>query len=273
MLITCPHCQYAKDVNQAWIPQGDSQVECPECNGIFYYSHSQGVSISQPQAPVEMINCPACSMEQPKGDHCTGCGIVYAKWQKRQNAAEGEGDDDFGFETEKAATSLNVHRSDKGGFWIRVSANLVDSLVLMVVLGGIFYFVIFQEAMGMYTTMMQMQAGGFQSDDPAYLQQFMADSMAVQQRVMMYSALLNLLGLLYYIVPTAISGQTLGKKVCGIRVVSETGKVGWLRAILRETVGKWISAIIIGIGFIMVAFHKEKRGLHDLIAGTWVVKG
>ena len=47
----------------------------------------------------------------------------------------------------------------------------------------------------------------------------------------------------------------------------------WLRAILRETVGKWISALILGIGFIMVAFHKEKRGLHDLIAGTWVVKG
>lgn len=274
MQITCPHCQYAKDVNEAWVPAGDSQVECPECNGIFYYSHSQGISISPPQAPVEQITCPSCGLEQVKGDHCTGCGIVYAKWAKRQQSAEGS-DDEFGFESEGGTTakSFSVHSADKGGFWIRVAANFVDSLILMVVLGSIFYFAIFQEALGMYTAMMQMQAGGFASDDPAYMQQFMADAMAVQQRVMMYSALLNLLWLLYYIVPTAISGQTLGKKVCGIRVVSQTGKVGWLRAILRETVGKWISAIILGIGFLMVAFHKEKRGLHDIIAGTWVVKG
>ena len=126
--------------------------------------------------------------------------------------------------------------------------------------------------MGMYATMTQMQMGGFPSDDPAYMQQFMAESMALQQRMMMYSALLNLVAILYYVVPTAISGKTIGKKVCGIRVVSERGKVGFLRAILRETVGKWISAIILGIGFLMVAFHKEKRGLHDLIAGTWVIK-
>ncbi|PLY12567.1 MAG: hypothetical protein C0624_00835 [Desulfuromonas sp.] len=270
MLITCPHCQYAKDVNQAWIPPGDCQVECPECNGTFFFSHTQGASISQPQAPVENMDCPACGLAQPKGDHCTGCGIVYAKWQKRHQATEVE-DEEFGFES-TATASFSVHKADKGGFWIRVAANFVDSLVLMVVLGIPFYFLIFNEFIGMYGSMMQMQMGGFPSDDPAYMQQFMAEAMEIQQRMMMYGALVNLLGLLYYIVPTAISGQTLGKKVCGIRVVSENGKVGWLRAILRETVGKWISAFILGIGFIMVAFHKEKRGLHDLIAGTWVIK-
>jgi predicted Zn finger-like uncharacterized protein len=270
MLITCPHCQYAKDVNEAWIPAGDSQVECPECQESFYFSHSQGVSMSPPVPQVENISCPACAVEQPKGDHCTNCGIVYAKWQKRQQAAEGS-DDEFGFEKEVAAT-FSVHRADKGGFWIRVGASFVDSLVLMVLLGLPFYFIIVEEFMGMYVTMTQMQMGGFPSDDPAYMQQFMAESMALQQRMMMYSALLNLVAILYYVVPTAITGKTLGKKVCGIRVVSEREKVGFLRAILRETVGKWISAIIFGIGFLMVAFQKEKRGLHDMIAGTWVIR-
>ena len=269
MLITCPHCQYAKDVNEAWIPPGDCQVDCPECSGIFFYSHSQGVSISRPQAPVETMVCPSCGMEQPKGDHCTGCGIVYAKWKKRQQAADGG--EEFGFEKE-ASSRFSVHSADKGGFWIRVAANFVDSLVLMVLIGVPFYFFLVDEFFGMYTNMAQMQMGGFPSDDPAYMQEFMAEAMAIQQKMMMYSALAQIFALLYYIVPTAISGKTLGKKVCGIRVVGQDGPVGWLRAILRETVGKWISAIILGIGFLMVAFHKEKRGLHDLIAGTWVVK-
>jgi len=270
MQITCPHCQYSKDVNQAWIPSGDSQVECPECHGYFFYSHSHGISVSPPEAPVVTIDCPSCGLTQPKGDHCTGCGIVYAKWQKRKQAAGGD-DEGFAFETDKAP-AFSVHRADKGGFWIRVAASFIDGLVLTVVLGGVFYFVIFDEAMGMYASMAQIQMGSFPSDDPAYLNQFMAEAMVVQQKILMYSALLQLLGLLYYIIPTAISGQTLGKKACGIRVVSERGKVGFLRAILRETVGKWISGIILGIGFLMVAFHREKRGLHDLIAGTWVVK-
>jgi len=272
MQITCPHCQYAKDINQAWIPQGDCQVECPECQGFFYFSHSQGVSISPPQAPVENMACPSCGLDQPKGDHCTGCGIVYAKWAKRKQAAEGMGEDEgFGFETD-APKAFSVHRAPKGGFWIRLVAYLVDSIILSVVLGGIFYFVMFDDLIASYTTMAQMQMGNFPSDDPAYMQQFMAETTAMYQKLMMWYAGLTILGLLYLIVPTAISGQTLGKKVCGIRVVSERERVGFLRAILRETVGKWISGMILGIGFLMVAFHKEKRGLHDLIAGTWVVK-
>jgi uncharacterized RDD family membrane protein YckC len=35
---------------------------------------------------------------------------------------------------------------------------------------------------------------------------------------------------------------------------------------------KFISALILGIGFLMVAFTERKRGLHDMIAGTLVVK-
>ena len=35
---------------------------------------------------------------------------------------------------------------------------------------------------------------------------------------------------------------------------------------------KFISAIILGIGFLMIAFTDRKRGLHDMIAGTLVIK-
>jgi uncharacterized RDD family membrane protein YckC len=35
---------------------------------------------------------------------------------------------------------------------------------------------------------------------------------------------------------------------------------------------KIISAIILGIGFLMIAFTDKKRGLHDMIASTLVIK-
>ena len=33
-----------------------------------------------------------------------------------------------------------------------------------------------------------------------------------------------------------------------------------------------LSALIFGIGYLMIAFTERKRGLHDIIAGTCVVK-
>jgi uncharacterized RDD family membrane protein YckC len=36
--------------------------------------------------------------------------------------------------------------------------------------------------------------------------------------------------------------------------------------------GRVLSALIFGAGFIMAAFTERKRGLHDMIAGTYVVK-
>mgnify|MGYP000197082409 CR=1 FL=1 len=41
---------------------------------------------------------------------------------------------------------------------------------------------------------------------------------------------------------------------------------------LREIVGKFVSGIILGIGYIMAGFDRNKQGLHDRIAGTYVIK-
>ena len=49
-------------------------------------------------------------------------------------------------------------------------------------------------------------------------------------------------------------------------LLGATGAVTFLTKLTRY------SAIIFGIGFLMVAFTERKRGLHDMIAGTLVVK-
>ena len=68
------------------------------------------------------------------------------------------------------------------------------------------------------------------------------------------------------------SGYTPGKKIMGIKVVTvdNYAEVGYGKAILRYF-GYFVSVITLGLGFIIVAFRQDKRGLHDLIAGTYVI--
>jgi len=65
---------------------------------------------------------------------------------------------------------------------------------------------------------------------------------------------------------------TLGKKVFGLKVVDLNGS----RISLAHASGRFfaeiLSFIILGIGILMVAFNSKKQGLHDKIAGTYVIK-
>ena len=70
----------------------------------------------------------------------------------------------------------------------------------------------------------------------------------------------------------ASNGQTPGKMALGIRVATENGAPIDLGRGLLRYLGYWVSAFILLIGFIMIAFTPKKRGLHDYIAGTVVVK-
>jgi uncharacterized RDD family membrane protein YckC len=66
---------------------------------------------------------------------------------------------------------------------------------------------------------------------------------------------------------------TLGKMALGLVVTDIEGrKLSFGRATGRHF-AKYISAFILGIGFIMAAFTEKKQALHDMIAQTLVVNG
>ena len=68
-----------------------------------------------------------------------------------------------------------------------------------------------------------------------------------------------------------IKGGTPGKLILGLRIVNDKGNyIGIPMAILRY-IGKILSAVILGIGYIMIAFTEKKQGLHDKIAKTYVI--
>jgi len=67
--------------------------------------------------------------------------------------------------------------------------------------------------------------------------------------------------------------QTLGRRILGLAVVSQAGEaVSFWRGALRETIGKFLSAIFFFLGYIWVAFDRDKQGWHDKIARTYVVR-
>lgn len=65
---------------------------------------------------------------------------------------------------------------------------------------------------------------------------------------------------------------TFGKMLLGLKVTDERGrKISFARATIRYW-SKMLSALLIMAGFLMIGFTPRKEGLHDIIAGTLVVK-
>jgi uncharacterized RDD family membrane protein YckC len=69
----------------------------------------------------------------------------------------------------------------------------------------------------------------------------------------------------------AVSGRTFGMAVLGIRVVRADGAIAEpRRGVVRSLVFP-LSFLLFGLGFLGILVQRERRALHDLIAGTAVV--
>lgn len=176
---------------------------------------------------------------------CPGCGREFAV----ETATES-----FTFtpagEEQSAALASSPADAAKAGFWLRVVAALIDSALLtaaQLVLGALF------------GVILALLIGGYDSD-----------SLAMLAVVWLFG---STLGLAYYVFFTAHGGQTPGKMALRIKVIRTDGtEIGLGKAFYREAVCKFLSALIFGIGYLMVAFDEKKQGLHDRMAGTYVIK-
>lgn len=70
-----------------------------------------------------------------------------------------------------------------------------------------------------------------------------------------------------------LTGFTLGKWATGLRIERVNGaEPGVGRAFLRHFVGYPLSFLLFGLGFLIATVTVRGRGLHDMIAGTLVVR-
>src|SRR5687768_14118048 len=77
---------------------------------------------------------------------------------------------------------------------------------------------------------------------------------------------------LYLFLFQALLGATPGMRALKLHIVDGYGEApGYLRAGAR-TLGYVVAAATLGLGFVWVGFDREKRGLHDWLAGTFVAR-
>jgi uncharacterized RDD family membrane protein YckC len=128
------------------------------------------------------------------------------------------------------------------GFWQRVAAVLIDGLLL-----------------GVVTAPITLAVAGDDYFSPA---------------ASGANTITTVIGWLYYALMESSTKQaTLGKMALGIVVTDMEGRrIGFGKATGRYF-AKILSALILGIGFLMVAFTEKKQGLHDILAGTLVIRG
>lgn len=137
------------------------------------------------------------------------------------------------------------------GFWKRVAASIIDSVVLMVVLG------ILATILGVFGALGSMGSG--------------ISSGGMVSLGLFY--LFEIFGLaLYFALMHASSLQaTLGKLAVGIKVTGEDGqRISFWRGFGRYF-AYLLSSIVLGIGYLMAAFTDRKRALHDMMCSTLVV--
>ena len=83
-----------------------------------------------------------------------------------------------------------------------------------------------------------------------------------------------LLFLANIVVLPVLAGRSFGKMITGLRIVNQDGSRPERRWILfRQTIGLLISAVTLGLGFLLSVVNGRGRALHDLLAGTVVVHG
>ena len=81
---------------------------------------------------------------------------------------------------------------------------------------------------------------------------------------------LTITTLVYEGLMTSKYGWTLGKYLVQCKVVDEQGNKISLKTSIIRFFSKFLSALLLGIGYLMILWDKEKQGLHDKIANTYV---
>ena len=77
----------------------------------------------------------------------------------------------------------------------------------------------------------------------------------------------------YFIAMTYFFCQTLGKMIMKIKVETNKGdKLSFTDVIYRELVGRLLTIFLANLPYLAIAFTNKKKGLHDYIADTVVVK-
>ena len=225
-------------------------MQCPKCNSPIHPSES---------------TCPHCGAERPPRRVILGA-------QKAEFALKPDEEDSFELGEPEETPSWNfsqeqrpepiqpfetkpetIERAHWGGFMRRGWAFLIDAFVVIVlaILMGV-------------VSLIGYKVGLAAHGRPVTWQNAMP-LMAVLSWAWVG------LATIYFVMFHGMEGKTIGKWMLGLQVVGvEERTVTYRQALLR-----WLGMVAFApvlLGFLWVIWHREKRGWHDLLARTWVIR-
>ena len=141
----------------------------------------------------------------------------------------------------------------KAGFWIRLAAWLIDVACLFPVTIALTF-------AALTTIYFGGQLGGEINDQVIALGGYTS------------AVIVSLSGVVYFTLFVGSCGQTPGKMLCRLKVIRVNGQeITYGRALLRSQT--WMLSLLpVGLGFLMIACTRQKRALHDILAGTSVIR-
>ena len=245
---------------------------CGQCGHRLPDSGAELLDQPGPRA----VACPRCHRNNtPGAAYCFACGLPFDDAQaavNRSNASVNPGD----LGTTGTTGSIGATRiietagtpegsgafpatgafalGRPGGFWVRFLAYVIDGLIVT------FAFIL------IWTTLLGQPFSDF--TEPLEL----SEDYEYSSQAFSRDGLNTLLALVYDTALITIWATTVGKRLFRLYVVRTDGsRVGPGRALARH-LASLLSMLILGIGFLMIAFRQDKRGLHDLICDTVVIR-
>lgn len=153
------------------------------------------------------------------------------------------------------ATSVIV-----AGFWRRWLAALLDAMLL----GPVLLLVAF----------IAFKITGLPFPRPGHLRPEAVLEMVISGQSVLYGTVLMvlLLVMLYGALFLSVTGATPGLKLLGMKVISVYGRHPEPWRVVLRCLGFLVSCLLLGTGFLWIGFDREKRGLPDWLAGTYVIR-
>jgi uncharacterized RDD family membrane protein YckC len=145
-----------------------------------------------------------------------------------------------------------------GGFWRRLLAYAVDSIILYFV--SLILFLI---------GLLALKSGGVSFGSTVMTGDL---PLGTGLFAVVYFVTTLLAGMFYFIWFHGTVGQTLGKMLFRLRVIQISGENMTLGVAFLRWVGFVVSGLVFLLGFVWVAFDGRKQGWHDKIAATLVIR-
>jgi uncharacterized RDD family membrane protein YckC len=230
-------------------PQANPTATAPEPPWLMGQNQASAGPSAGPQGTVQ---CPHCKQYSKPGLSCEWCSSPLksapapstAPWLQGSYSSAGDAPPrEIGYSTAPEMSSGEA-------FGRRFAAYIIDGFLLGVVNQVLIMFLVPQPAVVPGTL-----------PNFNWLGSMMAYGMGIRLLTMG----------VYGGVMLAMWGRTLGKMALGLRVVGPDGNnPSFWRAALRDSIGKFISGLVLGLGYFWMIWDEGQQTWHDKIAGTYV---